>query len=260
MDKMGTVEIRIIGSKGNIVLSPDSFDISEIRSLLETAENLLYPGDKKNRPTISYDIKEGSVKHIFKTSLQYIIAFNAIIGQVKSSRSLDFLESSAAEAFQNIQSIAVRKDYTFEIQTSIFESNILKVDKTTSFYISEAIWADAEFYFYGKITNAGGKDKANIHIFTEEYGTVIIRTPITFLESLNENLLYKSYGVRAIGKQHSETGEIDKSSLEFIEIIDYQTGYDEIYLKKLRDKAKQTWLGTINPDQWLSDLRDNYEA
>lgn len=260
MDKMGTVEIRITGSRGNITLSPDNFDISEIISLLETAENLLYPGDKKNRPIISYDIKEGSVKHLFKTSLQYIIAFNAIIGQVHATGSIDFLESPAAEALQNLQNIAVRKDYTFEIQTSLTQTNILKVDKTTSLYKSEAIWADAEFYFYGKITNAGGNEKANIHIFTDDFGTVIIRTPITFLESLNENLLYKSYGVRAIGKQHSETGEIDRSSLEFIEIIDYQTGYDEIYLKNLRNKAKQTWLGSINPDQWLRDLRDNYEA
>ena len=72
MEKIGFIEIRITGSKGNLDLSPDNYDIREIISILENAENLLYPGDKRDRPNISYKIEEGSVKHILKTSIQYI--------------------------------------------------------------------------------------------------------------------------------------------------------------------------------------------
>jgi hypothetical protein len=189
MDKIGFVEIRIAGSKGNLDLSPDNYDVREIISILEYAENMLYPGDKKDRPIISYKIEEGSVKHIFKTSIQYIIGFNAIIGQVNQVKNIDFLDLSTARAFENIQEIATKKDYSFNIKTSLENSNEVKVDRTTRFKRTEAIWADAEFYFYGKVTNAGGKDKANIHIFTEETGTVRIQTPISFLEQYNENLL-----------------------------------------------------------------------
>lgn len=32
-------------------------------------------------------------------------------------------------------------------------------------------------------------------------------------------------------------------------------GYDEKYLKKLRDKAKKSWLGNINADDWLNEIR-----
>jgi hypothetical protein len=32
-------------------------------------------------------------------------------------------------------------------------------------------------------------------------------------------------------------------------------GYDEQYLKKLRDKAKKSWLGNINADEWLKEIR-----
>lgn len=67
MEKVGSIEIRITGSKGNLDLSPDNYDIRELIAMLENAEDLLYPGDKKDRPTISYHIEEGSVKHIFKT-------------------------------------------------------------------------------------------------------------------------------------------------------------------------------------------------
>lgn len=260
VDKLGYIEIKISGSKGNLELSPDNYDIREIISILENAENLLYPNDKKDRPTISYNIEKGSVKHILKTSIQYIIGFNAIIGQVNQVQNIDFLDLSTAKAFENIQDIASKRNYVFSIKTSLDNTNEVNVDRTTKFKRTEAIWAEAEFYFYGKVTNAGGKDKANIHIYTEDLGTVRVQTPITFLEEYDDNLLYKTLGIRAIGKQHSETGEIDTSTLKFVELVDYQPKYDEIYLKSLRDKAKKSWLGNINADNWLTEIRGGYDA
>ena len=260
MDKIGYIEIRITGSKGNLELSPENYDIREIIAILENAENLLFPGDKRERPNISYKIEEGSVKHILKTSIQFILGFNAIIGQVSQVQNIDFLDLNTAKAFENIQEIAAKKDYVFSIKTSLENTNEVKIDRTTSYQRTEAIWADAEFYFYGKVTNAGGKDKANIHVFTEELGTVRIQTPISFLEQYDENLLYKTFGIRATGKQHSETGEIDTSTLKFIGLIDYQPKYDEVYLRKLRDKAKTSWLGNINSDIWLREIRGGYNA
>jgi len=260
MEKIGYIEIRITGSKGNLDLTPDNYDIREIISILENAENLLYPGDKRDRPIVSYKIEEGSVKHIFKTSIQYIIGFNAIIGQVSQVQNIDFLDLGTATAFENIQNIASKRNYVFSIRTSLDNTNEVLVDKTTRYYRTDAIWTDAEFYFYGKVTNAGGKDKANIHVYAEELGTVRIQTPISFLEQYDENLLYKSFGIRATGKQHSETGEIDKSTLRFIELVNYQPIYDEHYLKTLRDKAKKSWLNGINPDNWLKEIRGGYDA
>ena len=70
-------------------------------------------------------------------------------------------------------------------------------------------------------------------------GTIRIQTPIDFLEKYEDNLLYKTFGIRAKGKQHSETGEIDTSSLVFIELINYNPKYDEQYIRTLRDKAKK---------------------
>lgn len=261
MDKIGFIEIRISGSKGNLELAPDNYDIREIISILENAEDLLIPGEKRHRPTISYKIEEGSVKHILKTSIQYIIGFNAIIGQVNQVENIDFLDFSTAKAFENIQNIATKNNYIFTIKTSLDKTNEVKIDRNTGFLRTEAIWVDAEFYFYGKITNAGGKSKTNIHVLTDQLGTVIIQTPVSFFEELEENIIHKkSYGIRAKGKQHSETGEIDTSSLVYIDMIDFQPKYDEQYLKELRNKAKNSWLGKINPDTWLKEIRGGYEA
>lgn len=260
MDKIGQIEIRVSGTVGNIELTPDNYDIREIISMLENAENLLYPTDKKDRPTISYSLENGSVKHIFKTSIQYIIGFNAIIGQVQQMQNIDFLDLPTAKAFENIQDMAIKRDYIISIKTSLNSTNEIIVDRNSKFRRSESVWGEAEFYFYGKVTNAGGKDKANIHIYTDELGTVRIQTPISFLEKYEDNLLYKTLGIRALGKQHSETGEIDTSALKFIELIDYQRKYDDNYLRNLREKAKKNWLGNINADNWLKELRGGYDV
>jgi hypothetical protein len=259
VDKIGYIEIKIDGSKGNLKLSPDNYDIREVVSILENAENLLFPKDKKDRPTISYRIEDGSVKHVFKTSIQFIIGFNAIIGQVNKDQNIDFLDLSTAKAFESFQDTATQKNYNFIISTSVTDSNQIRIDRTTHLYRTETSWVEAEFYFYGKITDAGGKDKANIHITTEELGTIRVETPAKIIEELEFNIIYKKLGIRAIGKQNSETGEIDKSSLKFIELIEYQPQYDDKYLKLLRDKAKKSWLSNIHPDDWLKKMR-GYDA
>lgn len=260
MDKLGYIEIKITGVKGNIDLSPDNYDIREVREMLEQAENLLITSEKKERPLISYQLEEGSVRHIFKTSIQYIIGFNAVIGQISNARSVDFLELPTIKAFEAFQHIAIKKNYSLEIKTSVAGSNSVVIDKSTRFYRSEAVWVDAEFYFYGKIMNMGGKERSNIHINTDDLGSITIQTDKEYLEKLETNLLYKSFGIRAAGKQHSETGEIDRSSLKFVELIDYHPGYNDDYLKSLRKKAQKSWIGSIDPDNWLKELRRGYDA
>jgi len=258
MENIGYIEIKITGFKGNIKLTPDTFDIRDLTEVIEQAEKMLFPGDRKERPLISYQIEEGSVRNIFKTSAQIIIGFSAVLGQIQTAQNIDFLELNTAKAFETFQETAVKKDYTFEISTSLAQSPRLQIDKTTFFYRTKEHWVDAEFYFYGKIIDAGGKDKVNIHLFSPETGTVIIQTPQEFLAKAEENILFKTYGIRAKGKQNSDTGEIDKTSLNILELLDYNTMYNEKYLKSLRDKAK-SWIGNIDPDEWLKNIR-GYDA
>lgn len=258
MDKTGYIEIRIKGKKGAVDLTPDNYDIKEIVAVLERAEELIFPMHKGPRPTISYRLEEGSVIHKFKTSLQAVIQFSALIGQIDARQTTQFLERPTAEAFNEFQNLAVKNDYTIEMTTSaesIDKAPVLRIDRNTQFYREEPTWVEAEFYFYGKVTNMGGKDKANFHIVTEEMGTVIVNTPKEFLEKYDANPLYKSYGIRATGKQNIETGEVDTSSLKFKEIITYEPVYDEEYLNRLRERAAKHWKDIEDPDAWLRSLR-----
>jgi len=260
MEKLGFIQIKIEGKKGNKGLSPDNYDIKEIIAILENAENLLFPNDKKSRPVISYAIEEGSVKHIIRTTMQSIIGFNAILGQIVAAQNIDFLDLNTAKAIEQFQETSKSYNYNFSLTTSIEKTSSLNITPKTKFYRSESLWLDAEFYFYGKITDMGGVGKANIHIATEEFGNLTIQTNRDFLERYEKNPLYKRYGIRAKGKQNAETGEIDRSSLLFIDIVDYTPKFDEDYLNTLINKASKSWKGIKDADGWLRDLRGGYNA
>lgn len=256
MERTGYIEIKVIGRKGNLAVSPDNYDIKDIIAVLQQAENLLFPGAKKERPVISYEIREGSVKHVLKTALQAVIGFNALLLSVQENNySIDFLETQTAKAFEFFQESAKKQGVQFEISTSLTKSGLIRVDQDTRFLRTEEIWVNAEFYFYGTVQDAGGKSEANIHLDTKEYGLLKITTDKKVLGEYEANPLYKPYGIRATGKQNSQTGEIDKTTLRLLEIIDYNRKYNDDYLSGLIQKATASWEGIGDADDWLSQMR-----
>lgn len=259
MEKTGFLEIKVKGKKGNLELSVSNYDIKDVMAVLGQAESLLFPSSKKERPVISYDIQEGSVRHILTTALQVIIGFNAVLAEIQQSNyRIDFLESQTAKAFLAFRDIAQKQDVAFEISTSLDNSSHIVVDKDTEFVRSEEIWVEAEFYFYGMIIDAGGKQEANIHLDTKEHGVLKITADKKALETYESNPLYKRYGIRAKGKQNVSTGEIDKASLKLVQIIDYNPSFKEDYINSLISKAQKSWAGVTDADEWLSGLRGGY--
>ncbi len=256
MEKIGKIEIKVKGKKGNLELKPDNYDVREIIEILQNAENLLFPNSKNARPTITYEIAEGSVKHIIKTTLQAIIGFNAILAQIKTDNySIDFLESTTARAFEFFQQQSQKNNYEYEITTSISDDTKIIINKNTKFIRSEEIWVEAELYFYGVIVDAGGKSKANVHLDTKEHGLLKIDASKELLTNYENNPLYKPYGVRAVGKQNVKTGEIEKNSLRLIDIVNYNPSYKEDYIKSLIKKAKKSWTDVNDADEWLENIR-----
>ena len=140
------------------------------------------------------------------------------------------------------------------ITTSEWPEGELRITPQTHYQRSSEIWVDAEVYLYGTLTDAGGKDKSNIHLDTKEYGQVTIDSDKEYLKNIQENLLYKEFGVRAQGKQSLATGEIDMSSLRLISLQGYHPVYDENYLNGLIAKASKSWAG-VDVDSFMSDLR-----
>lgn len=257
MGQTGKIEIRIAGKKGNHQLTPDNFDIKEIIALLSNIEPLIYPIKNTGRPVISYRLEQGSVRNIFTVTKQVELAFAAAMSLVTATGSIDSLELSSAKAVENIQDAARKKDYDFEFRTSESVESLLTVTPSTRYYRSDALWADAELYFYGTLVDAGGKDKSNIHLETKDAGMLVISASKEMLKNEERNLLYKECGVRAAGRQNVETGEIDRSSLHLINIIDYSPEFDETYLRGLIGKVGNKF-EDVEVDEYISEIRGTY--
>lgn len=259
METKGLFEIRVIGEKGNEPLSPLNTDVKEIKAMLENIEDILYP-NQKDRPLISYSIEEGSVKHKFLVTTQALIGLTANLNVVNTEKSIDFLDLKTAQAIERIQNMAYSKNYSFELKTSIAENQFLfEINPKTQYKRTIDLWIDAELYFYGEITNAGGKNKSNLHLDTEDFGRVIINVPKEFFEKEERNLIYRKYGFRVLGKQNISSGEFDNSSLKFVEMIPYSPKFDEDYLNSLIKKSSNKWKD-IDADKWLNELRGGYDA
>ena len=68
------------------------------------------------------------------------------------------------------------------------------------------------------------------------------------------NILYKDYGVRVQGKQNVATGELDKKNLKLIELVDYNSRFDEQYLSTLISKVGNKFKG-LDVDNWIHEIR-----
>lgn len=256
--KQDEIRLTIIGKNGHEDLVPANFDIAQIRLLFDTVEALLYPDPKgkKSRPVIAYEMKEGSVVNIFKTSLQSVLAVSAIIQAIEIEKgSIDRLETNSARAIEALQAYAIRNDYTIEISTSDKPERTFVIDRNTRYERHQNIMVDVENYYYGILVDAGGKDKANIHLDTREAGMLTISADKDYLSEIEGNPLYRKYGARVKAKQNVVTGDIDKGSLKLLELIDYTPKFDVNYLESLISRAAPKWAG-IEADVWLANMRE----
>lgn len=135
MVKTGYIKITVKGKYGNFELNTDNADINQIKIFLVEAEKLLFPDKRKSRPRINYSMKSGSLINIFKTTVQSVIAFNALLGSISQENSIDHLEFTTAQAIESFQNDAIKNDYEYKIKTSIDNSSELTINKKLSFCV-----------------------------------------------------------------------------------------------------------------------------
>lgn len=129
----------------------------------------------------------------------------------------------------------------------------MKITPDTNYYFRNPIWVDIELYLYGRITDAGGKEKANIHLDTDK-GLIKIRTTIKELKDLPSNPLYKNFRIHVEAKQNISNGEIDPNSYIMKSILEMREYYDEEELDRMIEKAKP-WTTGKTSKQLLGEMR-----
>lgn len=254
MQNKGQVIIHIEGKYGAEPLTPDNYDITLMRDVLEYATAMLDLEKKKDRPVVTYQITEGSVNNVFTVSRQKAVEFASILIMMLSTpQPLDALEPSTAVAFEEFQKFAVRNNFILDIHSSEAADSIVRITPETKFQRTESLWVDAEVYYYGTLIDAGGKNKSNIHLDTKD-GAVKIDADKDYLASFVGNPLYRKFGVIATAKQNIITGEIDTSSLQLKELIPFEPKFDMEYLKEKINASTPVWSG-VDVDEYLQGIR-----
>lgn len=247
------IQVHIEGSKGTQPLIVDNYDIKELSFFLQNLDGLLTNGGKRSEVVLK-EIKEGSVKLKFATSLQAMAMFATALSLISGNETLEGIEPSTAKVIEDLQRDSKIKGYSYTFSTDNDDQKLV-ISPSSNYKRSDSLWLDGEFYFYGTIHDAGGKTSPNIHVDTKEFGTLKIEASKEYLREQTGNLLYHTCGIRAKGRQNLITREIDKDSLVLIEILDYSSKYDEDYLDGLTALATPILSKIPDKQEWINELR-----
>ncbi|MEO8109035.1 MAG: hypothetical protein ABI594_03335 [Ginsengibacter sp.] len=255
MEQAGHISIIITGKTVDGNLNPRDIDIDETKELLNEVETLLFPSktEKSERPKVTYEVKEGSVKNIFYIPLAKVIMFSALMTEVGNQGVLDLLDPKAATIIDKWQRKAQETGRQYEIHSSIVEGkSLLTINQDSQFIAPQSDWVNTSLYLYGEIYEEGGLSNINLHMLTDRYGKVLVKATKEQLVD-GDNKLFKIYGLWVKGKQNLGTGQL--KDLELIDYLKYQPEYEEIALQRLIKKASASWKSVKDKDTWLADVR-----
>lgn len=255
MELHGYISITIIGKTIDGNLNPKDIDISETKELLSDVETLLFPtkAEKEERPIVSYEVKEGSVKNIFYIPVAKAIMFTALMTEIGTQGTIDLLDSKQASIIDKWQQKTYNTGREYVISSSISpDKSLVNITKNSQFISPKTDWVNTSLYLYGKIYEEGGLSKVNLHILTDRYGKLPVKASEEQLTT-GDNKLFKIYGLWVRGKQNIANGDL--KDLELIDFLTYQPIYEDIVLQKSIKKASANWQNIKDKDLWLSEVR-----
>jgi hypothetical protein len=254
MESNGYISIIITGKTADGNLNPKDIDITETKEFISDVETLLFPSklEKEERPKVSYEVKEGSVKNLFFIPAANVIMFTALLSEVGKVGTSELLSPKAASILDKWQKKSYTSGREYSITSSVNEEPFVRITKETKFIAPQTDWVNATLYLYGEIFEEGGLSKSNLHILTDRYGKLTVDATKEQLTS-GKNKLYNTYGLWVKGKQNLQSGVL--KDLTLIDFLTYQQDYDELSLNMLIDKASINWNKIKNKDNWLIDIR-----
>ena len=120
-------------------------------------------------------------------------------------------------------------------------------------------WVQVEKYLTGKIYEAGGKNKANLHLLLEDSNqAIIIETPEELLRNDPQNRLYHEARLRVTARQNLRTGQLKEFRL--LEFAELAREFDETAYQRLVERGTQAWAGVADAGAWVEEQRGGDNA
>jgi len=203
------------------------------------------------------EITDGSVKIRSFLSTILLSSLLSDIEHLKSSRDLDAISPKRAEVFskwgKKAQSIKSKFEYSLMAEhVDLEDRKLFLINAESGFrHRQKDLWVKAEKYLTGKVVDAGGKNKPNIHLVLPSGVTVMIGA--TEQQLKGQPYIYENMTFNVSAKEHLKTGEIKDAVL--LDAVEASKEIDEDELKLLWSKGEEAWKDVESANQWVESLR-----
>lgn len=211
--------IRIYGKRNGKEISPETFDISDLRRILEIAE-IMMPRENDKANTVTYSMEKGSVINHFKGASAGAIAL-ALSGVISTGSINASTDERLANGIEALQNFSKANNFNLDISSELNTNEVLQITPETNFKKEERRIYDTGLILYGTIVDAGGSKNPNIHLKTNEYGVVKIKVDKDYLAQIKDNILYKVYGIKVKAKKYYPSFEFVSGSIELVDMFDF---------------------------------------
>jgi len=240
---------------GGKPLTPENVNFPILRNFLEDVETFLkgdVPGITLNESRVQLD--HGSLR--IRAFIASALAFSVLgdLEKLQLSGDLDSIQPRRAKIIERWQSNSgkfSRRNY----RIGSGQINLQISERTKFAHKNEKLWVDIEKYFTGKVYEAGGKQKPNLHIDLGNGLTVCVDATEKQLAEVEGNLLFKSVTLRIRAQQHLATKEL--RHLHLIDFLPYSKEVDEEALTNLWKKGAEAWKNVSSATDWVETLRGN---
>lgn len=215
-------------------ISPEEFDIEHVAFVVDIARSLF---DQKDRPTVSFDIKKGSVIPTFMSEKKHILL-------AQKNITLDVKQKLTSFCFTN--------GYSLKLRASTQEALIFSTDP--SHYtpdLEEGFPVSGGAVLRGEIKLLGGISKYHI-VLKNKSGNFKIKCTKEQIKKIDNNPLFSLYEVEVAYKLNSSSGEIDPNSYTLNHIKSF-VPTDENYLNNCIEYGSKKWKG--EGQDWLNSFR-----
>lgn len=243
--------IHIMSGEREVTL--DSFSLAAWQTVIDTGKGLLCDASADANGIFMHP-ETGSVKAVFLGPVAAVAAAGSFLAAASAGQSLDGFPQRKVNALRGLQGMAVAEKYSIDIEAQDVPGGTLHLDAGTAASAQKITWYEDEINIYGKIIDAGGSPRPNIHLEVEGKGRVKIAISKELLEKEERNLLYRWVGVQTTLRRSLADHSWDPESLRAVRLLPYKPGWRPGEVEALIGRLEKTWRG-VNADQWLAEVR-----
>lgn len=250
-------ELKLEGKLDNdLQISPETLGIEKFSQIFQRFKKLvelsLSVQDKRSiLEQVNFRYEHGSAILVSDIPQEAHIAIQAEVREIEAGHPINPAGAGIAAILLDLKNFTQELGGSAKITIGTEGESYLQLSEETEFEQLKNIFVSTELIVYGKLFSVGGKHP-NIHVATDDYGTLIIEVSEQQATELAK-YLYQDIGLQISAEQNLLTYEIFSPS--FQNTMPYSRDLNEEGFKRDKELGTRIWAG-IDPVAWVREQRE----